>query len=83
MSHARNRNVFRLEAGHVFTIEPMLTEGSPELYVAGDGWTVLTRDEQRAAHPFAHAKYSGGIPHQAPCAAPHTQVAALASRAYV
>jgi len=53
VSHARNRNVFRLEAGHVFTIEPMLTEGSPDLYVAGDGWTVLTRDGRRAAQ-FEH-----------------------------
>ena len=53
VSHCRNQNKFRLQKGHVFTIEPMLTEGSPELYVAGDGWTVLTRDEQRAAQ-FEH-----------------------------
>ena len=39
--------------GHVFTIEPMLTERSPELYVADDGWTVVTRDGGRAAQ-FEH-----------------------------
>jgi methionyl aminopeptidase len=53
VSHCRNQNKFRLQKGHVFTIEPMLTEGSSELHVAGDGWTVLTRDAQRAAQ-FEH-----------------------------
>ena len=53
VQHCRNRDRFTLLPGHVFTIEPMLTEGSPELYVADDGWTVVTRDGGRAAQ-FEH-----------------------------
>ncbi|KAH8044452.1 metalloendopeptidase [Aureococcus anophagefferens] len=41
VQHCRNRDAFTLVPGHVFTIEPMLTERSPELYVADDGWTVV------------------------------------------
>jgi methionyl aminopeptidase len=32
----------KLKEGMVITIEPMLTIGSPEVYIAEDGWTVLT-----------------------------------------
>jgi len=53
VQHCRNRDAFELKPGHVFTIEPMLTEGSPDLYVADDGWTVLTSDAKRAAQ-FEH-----------------------------
>jgi len=53
VQHCRNRDAFTLVPGHVFTIEPMLTERSPELYVADDGWTVVTRDGGRAAQ-FEH-----------------------------
>ncbi|KAH8071657.1 metalloendopeptidase [Aureococcus anophagefferens] len=53
VAHCRNRDAFTLVPGHVFTIEPMLTERSPELYVADDGWTVVTRDGGRAAQ-FEH-----------------------------
>lgn len=34
----------RLRPGMCFTIEPMLTLGSPEIRVLADGWTVVTRD---------------------------------------
>jgi methionyl aminopeptidase len=39
-----------LEAGMVFTIEPMIVAGDPAVYVAEDGWTVRTRDRSRSAH---------------------------------
>lgn len=39
----------RLRPGMVFTIEPMLTLGSPEVRVLADGWTVVTVDGQWSA----------------------------------
>lgn len=42
-----------LEEGMVFCIEPMFTRGSPAIRVLDDGWTVVTRDGQPAAH-FEH-----------------------------
>jgi methionyl aminopeptidase len=47
----RTRTV--IEEGMVFTIEPMLTMGSPEHVVWSDGWTAVTTDGQRAAQ-FEH-----------------------------
>jgi methionyl aminopeptidase len=47
----RSRTV--LEEGMVFTVEPMLTMGSPEHVVWSDGWTAVTTDGQRAAQ-FEH-----------------------------
>ncbi len=38
------------KAGMVIAIEPMVTLGSPEITVADDKWTVLTRDRSAAAH---------------------------------
>ncbi|MFB9277440.1 type I methionyl aminopeptidase [Cohnella cellulosilytica] len=42
-----------LRAGMVLTIEPMLTEGSPEVYIAEDGWSVMTAEGGLAAQ-FEH-----------------------------
>ncbi len=42
-----------LEPGMTFTIEPMITLGSPELWVWDDGWTAVTRDGSRSAQ-FEH-----------------------------
>ncbi|HCF27833.1 MAG TPA: type I methionyl aminopeptidase [Cyanobacteria bacterium UBA11049] len=39
----------RLRAGMVFTIEPMINEGTWEVEVLGDGWTALTRDRKLSA----------------------------------
>lgn len=44
------RNDFRLEPGLVLAVEPMLTLGSGETVSLDDGWTVVTRDRQPAAH---------------------------------
>jgi methionine aminopeptidase len=38
-----------MEVGHCFTIEPMIAQGSNEIRLWGDGWTVVTQDGSRAA----------------------------------
>lgn len=43
----------RLEPGMVLAIEPMLNEGTAEVDVLSDGWTVVTRDRRLSAH-FEH-----------------------------
>lgn len=43
----------RLRPGMVFTIEPMLTLGAPEVEVEADGWTVVTVDRRWSAQ-FEH-----------------------------
>lgn len=42
-----------LEAGMVFTIEPMLNTGKPAVKVLEDGWTAVTRDRSLSAQ-FEH-----------------------------
>jgi methionyl aminopeptidase len=42
-----------LEVGMTFTIEPMITLGSPSLWVWDDGWTAVTNDGSRCAQ-FEH-----------------------------
>jgi methionyl aminopeptidase len=43
----------RLEKGMVIALEPMVNEGSYEVRVLSDGWTVVTADGKRSAH-FEH-----------------------------
>jgi methionyl aminopeptidase len=43
----------KITEGMVFTIEPMINEGSPDVFVADDGWTVFTRDGKLSAQ-FEH-----------------------------
>lgn len=42
-----------LKTGMTIAIEPMATLGTDEVYIAEDGWTVLTRDGSLSAH-FEH-----------------------------
>ncbi len=42
-----------LKENMVIALEPMVTEGSFEVYLSKDGWTWKTKDERRAAH-FEH-----------------------------
>ncbi|MEI7593412.1 MAG: type I methionyl aminopeptidase [Actinomycetes bacterium] len=42
-----------IETGMTFTIEPMITLGSPELRIWDDKWTAVTRDGSRSAQ-FEH-----------------------------
>ena len=39
-----------LQAGMTFALEPMITAGEYDVYVANDGWTVRTVDKSLAAH---------------------------------
>ena len=39
----------RLEAGMIFTIEPMINQGKRHLRVLGDGWTVVSKDRSLSA----------------------------------
>jgi methionyl aminopeptidase len=43
----------RLEWGMVFALEPMVNEGTHEVKILADGWTVVTADGKRSAH-FEH-----------------------------
>ena len=43
----------RLEKGMVFALEPMVNEGTYEVKILSDGWTVVTVDGKRSAH-FEH-----------------------------
>ncbi len=47
------RAVTKLREGMTFTIEPMLTLGSPQVAMWDDGWTAVTRDGRRTAQ-FEH-----------------------------
>lgn len=50
IEHCYNENPVILQAGMIFTIEPMVTEGSAATDVwREDGWTVVTRDRSRCA----------------------------------
>lgn len=42
-----------LSQGMTIAVEPMVTLGTDRVYVADDGWTVMTADGSRAAH-FEH-----------------------------
>ena len=51
--YAKNKAVGIMRAGHVFTIEPMINEGTHGDTQWPDGWTVVTRDGKRSAQ-FEH-----------------------------
>jgi methionyl aminopeptidase len=51
--HCRNREPGALVEGQTFTIEPMLTLGSPRSRMWKDGWTVVTADASLSAQ-FEH-----------------------------
>ena len=38
-----------LKAGMIFTVEPMLNAGSPQVKVLNDGWTAVTKDKSLSA----------------------------------
>lgn len=47
--HTKNSERDRMSPGMTFTIEPILTEGSPRMLEWKDGWTVVTADGSLAA----------------------------------
>lgn len=48
----------RLREGMVFTIEPMVNLGEPDVVLLDDGWTVVTKDGSLSAQ-FEHTIYVG------------------------
>jgi methionyl aminopeptidase len=56
------RNSLPLAEGMTFTIEPMLTLGSPQVELWSDGWTAVTADRSRSAQ-FEHTLVvtAGGV----------------------
>jgi methionyl aminopeptidase len=42
-----------MQTGMIFTIEPILTQGSREVEILEDGWTAVTVDSARTAQ-FEH-----------------------------
>eukprot|EP00908_Phaeocystis_cordata_P010460 Transcript_2131.p2 GENE.Transcript_2131~~Transcript_2131.p2 ORF type:complete len:420 (+),score=178.02 Transcript_2131:105-1262(+) len=51
--HYRNLEPGTMEVGHVFTIEPMICEGTAKHLMWDDAWTATTRDGLRSAQ-FEH-----------------------------
>jgi methionyl aminopeptidase len=49
LHYGRPRTGMRLEPGMVFTIEPMINAGRPEVRQLADGWTVVTKDHSLSA----------------------------------
>ncbi|MBS0452269.1 MAG: type I methionyl aminopeptidase [Proteobacteria bacterium] len=49
LHYGRRGEGIRLEAGMVFTIEPMLNAGKRDTRQLADGWTVVTRDKSLSA----------------------------------
>jgi methionyl aminopeptidase len=49
LHHGRRGEGLRLEAGMVFTIEPMLNAGRADTKQLSDGWTVVTKDRSLSA----------------------------------
>lgn len=52
-NYGRRGNGTQLKNGMCIAIEPMITMGSPQIWLMPDKWTVVTRDKQPAAH-FEH-----------------------------
>ena len=44
---------FRLKPGMIFAVEPMVNEGTQEVKLLADGWTVITKDRKLSVH-FEH-----------------------------
>mmetsp|Transcript_24877 Transcript_24877/g.45049 ORF Transcript_24877/g.45049 Transcript_24877/m.45049 type:complete len:412 (-) Transcript_24877:84-1319(-) len=53
IKHYRNNDTTEIQPGMIFTIEPMITEGSGECYEWDDQWTVVSNDGGRSSQ-FEH-----------------------------
>ncbi|WP_124221573.1 type I methionyl aminopeptidase [Tibeticola sediminis] len=49
LHYGRPGTLERLEAGMIFTIEPMLNAGRRDIKELGDGWTIVTKDRSLSA----------------------------------
>ena len=48
------RDGVELKPGMIFTVEPMINLGRPQVKVLSDGWTAVTRDRSLSAQ-FEHS----------------------------
>lgn len=72
LHYGRPKSGVRLEAGMIFTIEPMINAGKRDIRQLSDGWTVVTRDHSLSAqwehsvlvtdHGFEVLTVSDGMP---------------------
>ena len=53
-NYGKPKHGYKLKAGMVIAIEPMINIGSSDVRVLKDGWTVVTSDHQNSAH-FEHS----------------------------
>ncbi len=49
LHYGKPRTGLRLEAGMIFTIEPMINAGRPDIRALADGWTIVTKDHSLSA----------------------------------
>ncbi len=49
LHYGKRGTLDRLEAGMIFTIEPMLNAGRRDIKELGDGWTIVTKDHSLSA----------------------------------
>ncbi|VAW71625.1 Methionine aminopeptidase [hydrothermal vent metagenome] len=49
MHFGRKGSGLKLQAGMIFTIEPMINQGRAKVKTKKDGWTVLTKDKKLSA----------------------------------
>ena len=54
LHYGRPRTGMTLRPGMIFTIEPMINSGKPDVKVLEDGWTAVTRDRSLSAQ-FEHS----------------------------
>lgn len=54
LHYGRKNEGVELRAGMLFTVEPMLNTGKPQVKVLSDGWTAVTRDKSLSAQ-FEHS----------------------------
>lgn len=53
-NYGKKGNGIMIKKGLCIAIEPMITMGNPQIYMADDRWTIKTRDGKPAAH-FEHS----------------------------
>ena len=49
LHYGKPRSGMKLEAGMIFTIEPMINAGKPAISQLSDGWTIVTKDHSLSA----------------------------------
>ena len=53
LHYGKNGDGIKLKTGMIFTIEPMINEGSYNTKLLNDGWTAVTKDKSLSAQ-FEH-----------------------------